>query len=82
MNPYRLFICPVVPCLCAVIPPPASAAGIDSYDAALNKVKTVKAALDPLKFKNRLRNWINLGLQLESLKKGPPTWATRRFLIT
>lgn len=70
MNPYRLFICPVVPCLCAVIPPPASAAGIDSYDAALNKVKTVKAALDPLKFKNRLRNWINLGLQLESLKKG------------
>lgn len=50
--------------------PRAGAAVIDSYDAALNKVKTVKSALDPLKFKNRLKNWMNLGLQLESLKKG------------
>lgn len=70
MNLNKLSVWAVGACLCAASISHAAAAGIDSYDAALKKVKEVKAALDPLKSKNRLKNWVNLGLQLEGLKKG------------
>ena len=70
MNLNKLPVWAVGACLCAASISHAAAAGIDSYDAALKKVKEVKAALDPLKSKNRLKNWVNLGLQLEGLKKG------------
>lgn len=70
MNLNKLSVWAVGACLCAASFSHAAAAGIDSYDAALKKVKEVKEALDPLKSKNRLKNWVNLGLQLEGLKKG------------
>lgn len=70
MNLNKFSVWPVAVCLCAASMSHADAAAIDSYDAALNKVKAVKSALDPLKSKNRLKNWVNLGLQLEGLKKG------------
>lgn len=70
MNLYRLSVWLVAAGLSAVSVFSSDAAGIDSYDAALGKVKAVKSKLDPLKFKNRLKNWMNLELQLEGLKKG------------
>ena len=52
MNLNKLSVWAVGACLCAASISHAAAAGIDSYDAALKKVKEVKAALDPLKSKN------------------------------
>lgn len=51
MNLNKLSVWAVGACLCAASISHAAAAGIDSYDAALKKVKEVKAALDPLKSK-------------------------------
>ena len=49
---------------------PLMARALDSYDAALDKVKAMQAKADPVKQKNRTKNLVNLKLRLEALKKG------------
>ena len=50
---------------------PLMARALDSYDAALDKVKAMQAKADPVKQKNRTKNLVNLKLRLEALKNSP-----------
>ena len=73
MNLNKLSVWAVGACLCAASISHAAAAGIDSYDAALKKVKEVKVALEPLKSQKQAEELgVILGCSWR-LEKGKPT---------
>lgn len=70
MKLYEYFLWPMAACVCAAAVLPSNAAGMDSYEAALEKVKARQARLDPVKSKTLIKNLVNLRLRLTDLNKG------------